>query len=135
MAKKAESNQETNTAESDIPAVTADRVEEPTAQAMDETINGRPYQLVPLEVPIKRAGMNITELKVLKPLGGDLRGLSLHKLAEMDAISIQVLLPRITQPPIIQNEANDMDLVDLANCGGVVWDFLQPSAVRKALRM
>lgn len=135
MAKKAESNQETNTAEFDTHAVEVQPGDETAPQAMDKTINGRPYQSVPLEVPIKRPGGDITELKVLKPLGGDLRGLSLHKLAEMDAISIQVLLPRITQPSIIQNEANDMDLVDLANCGGVVWDFLQPSAVRKALRM
>jgi hypothetical protein len=101
---------------------------------LDETINGRPFQAVPLEVPIKRAGGDITELKVMKPLGGDLRGLSLKSLADMDAVSIQILLPRITQPSIIQAEASALDLVDLANCGGVIWDFLHPMAVRKAMR-
>ncbi|GAB2721736.1 phage tail assembly protein [Comamonas sediminis] len=129
MSDKAETeNTNTNTAAAQAGQATADN------QAMDETINGRPYQLVPLETPIKRAGGDITEIKVMKPLGGDLRGLSIKSLADMDALSVQVLLPRITQPSIIQAEANALDLVDLANCAGVVWDFLQPSSVRKAIR-
>jgi len=106
----------------------------PADAPLDDTINGRPFQAVPLEVPIKRAGGDITELKVQKPLGGDLRGLSLKSIADMDAVSIQILLPRITVPSIIQAEANALDLVDLANCGGVIWDFLHPMAVRKAMR-
>lgn len=117
-------------AAADVGAVAA----APADAAIDEMINGRPFQLVPLEVPIKRQGGDITELKVMKPLGGDLKGLSLKNLVEMDALSVQVLLPRITVPTLIQAEANNLDLVDLTNCASVVYDFLHPMAVRKAMR-
>ena len=119
--------------ETKLPAAT-EASAAPAAAAIDEMINGRPFQLVQLEVQIKRQGGDVTELKVMKPLGGDLRGLSLKNLVDMDAVSVQVLLPRITVPTLIQAEANSLDLVDLAVCAGVVYDFLHPMAVRKAMR-
>lgn len=96
-----------------------------------ETVNGRECYSVKLERPIKRAGGDIEEVKVMKPEPGDMRGLSLKAIWDMDAIAIMTLLPRVTSPTLVAHEVQAMDIVDIMECGGAVVGFLLPKGVRQ----
>lgn len=105
-----------------------------TAQAgQPEAVNGRECYTVMLEKPIKREGGDVHEVKIMKPNPGDMRGLSMKSVWDMDTHSIMVLLPRITNPSLVAHEVNAMDIADLLECGGAVVNFLLPKAVRQQI--
>lgn len=65
---------------------------------------------VALPVPFEKEGKEITSIALRKPCAGDLRGLSLLKVCEMDFSSAYTLLPRISN----LNE-RDMLNIDVEN--------------------
>ncbi len=67
---------------------------------------------VTLPVPIEKDGKDITEIELRKPCSGDLRGLSLLGVCEMQFEAACTLLPRIS----ILNERDllNMDVANLA---------------------
>ncbi len=78
---------------------------------------------IPLFQPIQRAGGNITELTLRKPGAGELRGLKLMDVMQMDVNALSVLLPRIAQPTITASDVHAMDLVDITELGVEVIGF------------
>lgn len=72
------------------------------------------------------------EVTIRKPGSGELRGLSLASLNQLDVLSLEILLPRITSPQILKGAS--MDVADLMQFGGEVMDFLLPSAAKAAIR-
>lgn len=94
------------------------------------TIHGRVAVLVPLQGAIKRAGGDITQLHLLKPRTGDLRGLSLSELLVCQADAVATLLPRITVPTLMKPDMEEIDPADLVAMGAEVVDFLTPLAAR-----
>ncbi len=58
--------------------------------------NQRDVKKVKLAVPHEKDGEEITEIEITKPHSGNLRGLNLIKVCEMDFDTGQVLLPRIS---------------------------------------
>lgn len=91
-------------------------------------------RIVELDEPIVRGETQITTLSIRKPRAGELRGLSLGNLAEMDVTTLTRLLPRVTTPSITEAEAAALDLADLASCGQAVSAFLLKRALRESLR-
>ena len=85
---------------------------------------------IPLETPIKRGETEITELQLRKPASGELRGLSLSALINMDAGAVITLLPRITTPTLTADEAARLDPADLTVCAGEIACFLLPKPLR-----
>lgn len=83
-----------------------------------------------LDSPIKREGGDITQLSIRSPVSGELRGLSLMQLLELDVTALHTLLPRITQPSITEAEARQLSPADLVQCGTRVSHFLAPSSLR-----
>ena len=83
---------------------------------------------VTLECPITRGATTITQLHLRKPKAGALRGINLAELLMLRAESVMVLLPRITEPPLLKHKVESMEPVDLIACATEVVNFLAPQA-------
>ena len=70
---------------------------------MTEYVN-KTSAVVELDEPIKRGETEITRVTVRKPKSGELRGVRLQVLMEMDVISMTEVLPRITDPSLTKPE-------------------------------
>ena len=79
---------------------------------------------VPLETPLTTRGEPIDTLRLRRPKSGELRGLSIAKLGQLDYDEIRKLLPRITQPVLIAEEVDAIDPADMIEIAGEVADFL-----------
>lgn len=88
---------------------------------------------VTLDTPIRRGESEITAIELRKPASGELRGLSLTDLLQMDVNALHRVLPRISMPSITEAEAASLDPADLLQLGAKVAGFLLPKAERKAV--
>lgn len=79
---------------------------------------------ITLESPIKRGELTIEKLDVRKPAAGELRGTSLVNLLNMDVGSLEIVLPRITNPPLFKPEVSAMDPADLVQIATEISGFL-----------
>ncbi|MDB5683571.1 MAG: phage tail protein [Sphingomonas bacterium] len=73
-----------------------------------------------------------TEIVVRKPGAGELRGLTLLALSQLDYASLETLAPRITTPILQKPDVVAMDPADFMQFGGEVMDFLLPTAAKQA---
>ncbi|MFY9349011.1 MAG: phage tail assembly protein [Sphingobium sp.] len=78
-----------------------------------------------LEAPIERGDTKIDSIQIRKPKPGECRGLKMQDLATGDTSALIKLLPRVTTPALTEHEVSElMDLADLAECAGIIVDFL-----------
>jgi len=84
--------------------------------------------VIVLETPIKRGEEVIRSIRLRKPSAGDLRGIKLHDLAQMDVTAITTVLPRISQPLLTMNDAAKLEPADLIEVARVMSDFFVPNA-------
>ncbi len=68
---------------------------------------------ITLNKPIKRGDKKITELDVREPTAGELRGIKLLDVVQMDVAAYADLLPRISQPVLTPQEFNQLSLPDV----------------------
>lgn len=87
---------------------------------------------IPLDTPIQRGQTRITEIQIRKPASGELRGLSLSALLNIQADAVITLLPRITTPSLTPDEAQRLDPADLTACGLEIASFLLPKRMQQA---
>ena len=87
---------------------------------------------ITLDQPIKRGSDEIKSIELRKPGSGELRGLKLAELLEMDVSALHKVLPRISNPTITEAEVSAMDPADLLSCGSKVAGFLLPTALKQA---
>lgn len=97
---------------------------------MTDTTTHDTADLVVLDRPIQRAGQTIDALQLRKPTAGELRGLSLVAVLQMDVDALATLLPRISAPVIHKPEVMAMDPADLLECGIQVSGFLQQKGAK-----
>jgi hypothetical protein len=81
--------------------------------------------VVPLSQPIERAGGAVAELTLRKPATGELRGLKLMDVLQMDVNALGLLLPRIAAPTITKADVDAMALADLMELGVAVVGFFE----------
>ncbi|QGJ68099.1 phage tail assembly protein [Xanthomonas oryzae pv. oryzae] len=81
-------------------------------------------QAVSLDQPIVRGEQTITQVNVRKPGAGELRGLKLVDVLQLDVTAMATLLPRITSPTLTTADVNAMDPADLLALGQEVQLFL-----------
>lgn len=81
------------------------------------------FKTIELEQPIQRGDNQITEITLRRPLGGDLRGLTLIDVSMAKVDALTTLLPRISQPVIHANDIKTMDAADLMDIGLSVAGF------------
>ena len=81
---------------------------------------------VTLDAPIKRGEKEITEITLIKPNSGALRGTSLRGLLDCNTDDLIKVLPRITDPALTDAEVNRLDPADLMQAAAKVAGFLLP---------
>ncbi|MEG3089757.1 phage tail assembly protein [Sphingomonas sp. PB4P5] len=85
---------------------------------------------VTFDTPIVRGSETIDSVSVRKPGAGELRGLTLMALSQLDYAALETLLPRITTPVLHKTDIMQLDPADLMQLGGEVMDFLLPRAAK-----
>lgn len=103
-----------------------DKAAEPTKPADDTT------QIIELDEPIKRGTTEITSVSLRKPVSGELRGVNLMDLAQMDVLALRKVLPRISSPSLTDVECGNMAPADLMQCGVAVAGFLLTKKMKEA---
>jgi len=91
------------------------------------------HQLVTLSTPIVRGEVSIEQLNLRKPKAGELRGLSLADVIGSDITALLTLIPRISEPPLTSDEANQLEPEDLSEIGGTVRGFFMTRAEKLML--
>ncbi len=86
--------------------------------------------VITLEKTIKRGEQEITEVTLIKPQAGTLRGVSLAALANSEVDALIKVLPRMTAPSLTEQEVGALDLPDLVALAGKVVGFLSPSSAQ-----
>jgi len=85
---------------------------------------------VTLDTPIQRGEQTITEIQLRKPAAGELRGVSLIELMQMDVTALRKVLPRISSPTLTDPEIGLLDPADLFQMGSEVTGFLLPKSAK-----
>ena len=98
-----------------------------TAAAISINAN---FVTITLDEPIQRGDTVIATIQLRKPKAGELRGVSLVDVANLDVMALQKVLPRITQPILTTQDVNNLDLADLMALGAEVAYFLAKKADR-----
>ena len=92
-----------------------------------------PPHTITLDTPIQRTSGAINHVTLRKPKAGELRGVSLTELLQMDVTALQTVLPRISQPTLLKTEVADMDPADLVQFGVEVTSFLLPKGSKESI--
>ncbi|WP_336268789.1 phage tail assembly protein [Vreelandella arctica] len=79
---------------------------------------------ITLDTPLTRGETEITELRLRKPTSGELRGVSLADVLQMQTDALITLIPRLSTPSLTAVEVRQMDPADLVQCGGEIAGFL-----------
>lgn len=87
---------------------------------------------ITLDTPIVRGETTIATIEIRKPASGELRGLSMVTLSQLEYAALETLLPRITNPPLSTAEVAALDPADFMQLGGEVMDFLLPKGAKPA---
>ncbi len=86
---------------------------------------------IALDFPIKRGAAEITHVQLRKPMAGELRGVKLTELLQLDVGAIQTVLPRISTPTLTQAEVQQLDPADLTELAGQVASFFVRRSIRE----
>lgn len=83
---------------------------------------------VELDTPIRRGDTLITIVDLRKPSSGELRGIALADLLQMDVSALMKLLPRIST--LTQSDVQALDPADLTAMAAKVTGFLLQKQTR-----
>lgn len=85
---------------------------------------------IALDVPVQRGQTLIDNVTVRKPNAGELRGIQLAELLQLDVASLIKVIPRLT--PLNAAEVGALDPADLLAIGTKVAGFLLQKQVKTA---
>ena len=71
-----------------------------------------------------------TKIDIRKPRSGELRGLQVAALLQMDYNQLETLAPRVTTPILHKQHVAAMDPADLTQLGSEITDFLLPRGAK-----
>ncbi|WP_258397327.1 phage tail assembly protein [Paraburkholderia unamae] len=86
-----------------------------------------------LDTPIVRGNQTIDKITLRKPRSGELRGVSLADLVNLDVSALSKVLPRISSPTLTEHDVSSIDPADLVQIGGIFAGFLMSKAVKAKL--
>lgn len=87
---------------------------------------------VTLEAPVIRGEQTIETIELRRPQAGELRGLSLSDLLNMEVTAVIKLLPRISTPSLLEQEVAALEPQDLVSIAAEIAGFLLPKSAREA---
>lgn len=82
------------------------------------------FATIVLETPIAREGGDVVTLTLRRPGSGEMRGLSMVRLGQMEVTELLKLLPRITSPVLTDLECAAIDPADMMEICSELGDFL-----------
>lgn len=88
--------------------------------------------IVTLEAPVIRGEQTIETIELRRPQAGELRGLSLSDLLNMEVSAVIKLVPRISSPALLEQEVSALEPQDLVSIAAEVAGFLLPKSAREA---
>lgn len=88
---------------------------------------------ITLQTPVKRKDEQIGQVTLRRPSAGELRGLSLARIMQMDVSAIIAIVPRISQPILDEAEVAALDPVDFATLAQEVVGFFFSEADKASL--
>ena len=88
------------------------------------------FKTVKLETPIKRGDTKIEEIKLRKPKTGELRGLALSDLLNLDVNAVSTLLPRISDPILTKQDVDDLETENIVLLAGETANFFIPASMK-----
>jgi hypothetical protein len=88
---------------------------------------------IALTTPIQRGESTISQISLRKPKAGELRSLKVEDLFATDVNTLFVLLPRITQPTLTQQDVAGLETEDLLEIAGAVKGFFMPPSMKEAI--
>ncbi|WP_438767914.1 phage tail assembly protein [Kushneria sp. TE3] len=95
------------------------------AQAKEKTTNtAHVSDAIELDTPIVRGEQTIDSVSVRKPTAGELRGVNLSDVLQLQTDALMKLIPRLSIPSLTDHEARQMDPADLVQLGSEVAGFL-----------
>jgi hypothetical protein len=86
-----------------------------------------------LDTPIVRGSQTIKAVTLRKPNSGELRGVSLSDLVNLDVAALSKVLPRISTPTLTDRDVFNLDPADLVQLGGIFSGFLMTKAVKQKM--
>lgn len=89
-------------------------------------------ETITLDTPIQRGDLQVTTIELRKPMAGELRGVNLMAVMQMDVSAAITLLPRITSPALTTQEVERLDPADLLQLTSTVTSFLLPKSATMA---
>jgi hypothetical protein len=89
---------------------------------------------VPLAEPIKVDGKEITSVTLRKPKSGELRGLKVAEIMQMDVDTMIKLLPRITSPVLDPALVEDLDADNFGPLAQKAMSFFLPKAAQDKIQ-
>lgn len=85
---------------------------------------------VTLDTPVQQGKKSHAEITLRKPRAGEMRGLTLTDVLNMDVNALATLLPRITTPILTKDDVLNLDPADLVQLGSEVAGFLVPKKLQ-----
>ena len=84
-----------------------------------------PHDSYELIFPLKSGEDSVNKINIIKPIIGELRGIKLFDLLQMDVATCEKLLPRITE--LTQTEVTQLDPADFTEIMGIIAGFFTNS--------
>ena len=82
---------------------------------------------ITLDTPITRGAQTIATVDLRRPKSGELRGVNLSDLAQLDVSALIKVLPRVSMPTLTGVDVENLDPSDLMKLGAEIVGFLLPS--------
>lgn len=95
---------------------------------MTETTAPKSSYTIKLDFPIKRGETEIKEVTVNRPKALQLMGVTMRDLMATQVSAYLELLPRITMPPLTEEEVQALEAPDIAEIIGNIRDFFMTKA-------
>jgi hypothetical protein len=86
-----------------------------------------------LDTPLVRGTQTITKVTLRKPSSGELRGVALSDLVNLDVIALSKVLPRISSPTLTERDVATLDPADLVQLGGIFAGFLMTKGIKQSM--
>lgn len=86
---------------------------------------------VELDQPIKRGDQEIKTVSLRCPTAGELRGVSLVELMNMNTDALTKVIPRLSNPTLTDEEIKQMSPADLVQIATEVVGFLVPKRLQE----
>lgn len=90
---------------------------------------------VQLDTPLVRGEQTIHTLVLRRPKSGELFGVNLSELVQLNVGALVKVLPRITEPTLTTHDVQNLELPDLLSLGSEIVGFLLPSEAKASLSM